>query len=102
MAVADNTTNPSPQPAPTIDDRQNKIALLSLQAKTLAGLLETLSGKGYSNACAADDEWQMRWWGQAGYIADAAEDIAQQIYDHVEEIEEAQRITPRGAVRRTK
>lgn len=76
MAIADNTTNPSAQLSRAIDERQNSIALLSLRAKRLAGLLETLSDTGYSNACAADDEWQMKWWGQAGYIADAVEDIA--------------------------
>ena len=52
-------------PVETIDSQMNDVMLAAFDAKKLGGLLETLSGEGYSNACAADDEWQEKWWGQA-------------------------------------
>ena len=42
----------------------------------MAGLLETLADKGFSNASAAKDDWQMRWWEQAQCLASMLERAA--------------------------
>ena len=57
--------------------------------ETSAALLETLSDTGYSNASAAKDEWQMKWWEQAEYLGGILERLSVELLANAEAIETA-------------
>jgi uncharacterized protein YukE len=65
-----------------IGKRLGILIMASHSARNLAGLLETLSGTGYGNANAANDDHQMKWWEQVGYLADVLERLASELHDN--------------------
>jgi hypothetical protein len=59
-----------------ISSIHSNLAVTLCSVEQLAGLLETLADKGFSNASAAKDDWQMRWWEQAQCLATMLERAA--------------------------
>jgi hypothetical protein len=77
------------------EDKMKSLQLAAIKVKNLGGLLDTLSDEGYSEACAADDWWQKRWWEQAGYIGDSVEGLGKELQETGERVESALRqMTP--------
>jgi hypothetical protein len=72
-----------------ISNRMTDVVMSSHDARNLAALLETLSGTAYRNACAANDEWQMKWWAQAEYLGGILERLGVELHDNAEAIETA-------------
>ena len=81
-----------------IGKRVGELEMVAHNARNLAGLLETLSEVAYSNASIVNDEWQMKWWERAGYVADLLIRHAADLDGHSEAIERAlSAIKRRGA-----
>ena len=76
-------------PVDTIDSLMNSVMLAAIHVGQAGGLLETLSATGYSNACAAKDDWQEQWWSQATYLAHVLEQHAAELKAKGEAIETA-------------
>jgi hypothetical protein len=72
-----------------ISNRMSDVMMAAHDTRNLAALLETLSGTGYSNASAANDEWQMKWWEQAEYLGGVLERLGIELHDNVAAIETA-------------
>ena len=72
-----------------ISNRMNDVMMAAHDTRNLAALLETLSGTGYSNASAANDEWQMKWWEQAEYLGGILERLSVELHANAEAIETA-------------
>jgi len=59
-----------------ISSIHSNMAVTLCNVEQFAGLLETLADKGFGNAIAAKDDWQMRWWEQAQCLASMLERAA--------------------------
>jgi hypothetical protein len=79
-----------------ISTRMSDVMMASHDAGNLAALLETLSGTGYSNASAANDEWQMKWSEQAEYLGGVLERLSVELHDNAAAIESALHDIQRG------
>jgi hypothetical protein len=93
--ATDNDTTEACKPESGLEEinrHHNIIACEICNIEGLAGLLETLSEKGYASASAAqaleakghsvsfaDTDWQMRWWSQATCIATMLEKLAKEL-----------------------
>ena len=72
-----------------IGTRMNDVLMAACDVENLAGLLETLSDTGYSNASAINDEWNMKWWARAEYIHRTLERVAADLEANGQAIEKA-------------
>jgi uncharacterized protein YukE len=72
-----------------IDTRMNDVMMAAYDAESLAGLLDGLHDEGYRAGSITKDDWQKRWWSQAGYIARTLERVATELEANAQAIETA-------------
>jgi hypothetical protein len=70
-----------------ISDRLGNVLMHAYDAEGTAHLLETISGKGYSEASHRDNAEQKKLWGMAAYIGRTLERTAAELQREAEDLE---------------